>query len=59
MSLISAATRVIERLPLPDSVTATGIALLVGRTRRKLAHNTGVNEADFARLMAGQPIREV
>ncbi len=56
MSLISAATRVIERLPLPDPVTATGIALLVGRTRRKLAHNTGVNEADFARLMAGQPI---
>lgn len=56
MSLITAATNVIERVPFPDSVTAAGISYLVGRTRRKLAREGGGKEADFARLMAQHPI---
>ena len=39
MSLITSAAHLVERLPLPDGVTALGIAALVGRTRRKLATN--------------------
>ncbi len=56
MSLVTAATTVIERVPFPDSVTAAGISFLVERTRRKLALVGGGKEPDFARLMARQPI---
>jgi cyclopropane-fatty-acyl-phospholipid synthase len=56
VSLVSVATNVIERVPLPDSMTAAGISFLVDRTRRKLARSGSGQEADFARLMASQPI---
>ncbi len=56
MTLVSVATNVIERVPLPDSVTSAGIAFLVDRTRRKLAREGAGKDADFARLMARQPI---
>ena len=56
MSLITATTTVIERLPLPDTVTRAGIAFLVGRTRRKLAREGATSDTDFARLMARHPI---
>ncbi len=57
MSLVTVATNVIERVPVPDAVTAAGISFLVGRTCRKLARRAGgVSEVEFARVMAGQPI---
>jgi len=56
MSLITAATRVIERVPLPDSVTAAGISYLVDRTSRRLADGTPDIDADFAALMARHPV---
>jgi cyclopropane-fatty-acyl-phospholipid synthase len=55
MSLIAAATRVIERVPLPDAVTAAGIGYLVERTRRRLEPGT---EAGFAALMARHPVAQ-
>ncbi len=58
MSLIEAATRAVETLPLPDSVTRLGISLLVGRTRRKLAVADPEDEALFARTMTDHPIAE-
>ena len=54
MSLIAAATGLIERMPLPDSATSAGISWLVERTRRKLG-GTDRDEA-FARLMAQHPV---
>jgi cyclopropane-fatty-acyl-phospholipid synthase len=56
MSLVTVATNVIERVPIPDAVTSAGIAFLVDRTRRKLARDDGATEVDFARLMARHPI---
>ncbi len=57
MSLVTVATTVIERVPVPDAVTAAGISFLVDRTCRKLARRAGgVSELEFARVMAGHPI---
>lgn len=55
MSLVTVATDVIERMPLPDAVTSAGVSFLVERTRRRLARGGG-SETDFARALAGQPI---
>jgi len=56
MSLVSAATTMIERVPFPDAVTSAGISFLVDRTRRRLARGDAVPEARFAELMARHPI---
>ncbi len=56
MSLVSFATDFVERRKLPDSVTAAGIAFLVGRTARSLGRGKGRSDADFARIMARGPI---
>jgi cyclopropane-fatty-acyl-phospholipid synthase len=56
MSLVTAATNVIERVPFPDAVTSAGISFLVERTRRKLSGGGAISEPDFARIMARQPI---
>jgi cyclopropane-fatty-acyl-phospholipid synthase len=56
MSLVTVATNVIERVPLPDAMTNAGISFLVDRTRRRLAREGGASEVDFARLMARHPI---
>jgi cyclopropane-fatty-acyl-phospholipid synthase len=56
MSLVTIATSVIERVPIPDAVTSAGISFLVDRTRRKLARGGSVSEVDFARLMGEHPI---
>jgi cyclopropane-fatty-acyl-phospholipid synthase len=56
MSLISAATGLIERVPLPDTVTLSGISWLVDRTRRKLADADEADEIAFARIMAQHPV---
>jgi cyclopropane-fatty-acyl-phospholipid synthase len=56
MSLVAAATSVVERLPLPDALTRAGIALLVNRTGRRLDRAPADAERDFARAMAAGPI---
>ena len=56
MNLVTVATNVVERVRLPDAVTAAGISFLVDRTRRKLARDGGPSEVDFAREMARHPI---
>ena len=56
MSLITAATGLIERVPLPDAVTLSGISWLVDRTRRKLADSDEAGEIAFARIMGKHPV---
>jgi len=56
MSLIEAATGVIERLPLPDPITRAGISFLVSRTGRRLASDGAEREREFAAAMAEFPI---
>ncbi len=56
MNLTAAATGAVERLPLPDSITRAGIALLVGRTSRRLRHTAPDAEQAFAAAMSGRPI---
>ncbi len=56
MNLVAAATSAVERLPLPDSLTRAGIALLVNRTRRKLDRAPEDCERAFARTMEAYPI---
>ena len=56
MSLITAATGLIERVPLPDGITSAGISWLVERTCRKLADGEEIDEVAFARIMADHPV---
>ena len=56
MNLVAAATRAVERVALPDSVTRAGIALLVERTSRRLQHVDQEAERVFASEMARYPI---
>ena len=56
MSFIAAATGLIERMPLPDTLTASGISWLVDRTRRKLARHDESDEVAFAQMMANHPV---
>ena len=56
MSLITAATQMIERVPMPDLVTSAGISFLVDRTRRRLSRAEETSEDAFARIMAQHPI---
>jgi cyclopropane-fatty-acyl-phospholipid synthase len=58
MSLVSLGIDMVERLQLPDPVTAAGIDLLVGRTRRRLAAVPSGGEAEFARDMLHHPVAE-
>ena len=56
MNLVAAATTAVERVPLPDSVTRAGIALLVERTSRRLDRADPIAERAFAAAMARYPI---
>lgn len=56
MSAASFAAAAAEWLPLPDRLTRAGIAVLVGRTNRKLARGGGEIEGDFAAAMTRHPI---
>jgi cyclopropane-fatty-acyl-phospholipid synthase len=56
MNLVATATGIVERLPLSDSVTRAGIALLVGRTGRRLRNASPDAEQIFAVAMASRPI---
>ncbi|MSP29628.1 MAG: class I SAM-dependent methyltransferase [Acetobacteraceae bacterium] len=58
MSMIAATTSLVERLPLPDTLTRIGISQLARRThRRMVAAPPGIDEA-FADAMRGYPIAE-
>jgi cyclopropane-fatty-acyl-phospholipid synthase len=56
VNLVAATTRAVERLPLPDSITRAGIAMLVSRTSRKLDHTDRMIEQSFASEMDAFPI---
>ncbi|HEY5107598.1 MAG TPA: cyclopropane-fatty-acyl-phospholipid synthase family protein [Caulobacteraceae bacterium] len=58
MSLTVAASRAVERAPLPDALTRLGVRYLVGRARRELDGPAPAAEAQFARDMAAHPIAE-
>ncbi|WP_342358390.1 cyclopropane-fatty-acyl-phospholipid synthase family protein [Terrarubrum flagellatum] len=50
MSLVSLATKAVERLPIADPITRAGVNFLVGRTRRQLAVADFSDEAFIAEL---------
>lgn len=56
MGLISAASKVVERIPMPDVFTRAGIDLLCSRTARHLNRTDPSVEAEFAKAMSGRPI---
>ena len=58
MSMVPRVIEAVERWPLPDVVTRTGIAALVGRTRRKLVQPDEPGERAFAAGMTAYPIAE-
>ncbi len=58
MSMISLATRAVERLPLPDALTQLGVSFLVSRTGRRLDCGAVQRNAEFARSMLEHPIAE-
>jgi cyclopropane-fatty-acyl-phospholipid synthase len=56
MSLIAAATRFVERAPLPDVVSKLGVAALVDRASRSLFSQAGRSEVEFVREMGQFPV---
>jgi cyclopropane-fatty-acyl-phospholipid synthase len=58
MSMIAATTSLVERLPLPDTLTRIGISHLVGRTHRRMASAPPGTDATFADAMRAYPIAE-
>ena len=58
MTFIAAASRFVERTPLPDMVTKLGISHLVSKTGRQLAAAGKTAEALFAAEMNQHPIAE-
>jgi cyclopropane-fatty-acyl-phospholipid synthase len=56
VSLVTAAASAVEHIPLPDSVTRAGIALLVGGASRRLRHLDPSAQRAFAAGMAQYPI---
>lgn len=56
MGLIAAASKFIERVPLPDMMTRAGIELLCARTARSLSRAGVEAESEFVRQMTARPI---
>ena len=56
MNIVAAATSAIERVPLPDTLTRAGIAMLVNRTARKLREAPSSADQAFAEAMLRHPI---
>jgi cyclopropane-fatty-acyl-phospholipid synthase len=56
MGLIAAASKIVERVPVPDALTRAGIDVLCGRTARSLSRSNADTERTFAREMASSPI---
>ncbi len=56
MGLIAAASKIVERVPVPDPMTRAGIDFLCGRTARSLSRSDADAELVFARGMAARPI---
>jgi cyclopropane-fatty-acyl-phospholipid synthase len=56
MSLIAAATRFVERAPLPDVLSKLGVTALVDRASRSLSSRSGASEVEFVREMDQFPV---
>jgi cyclopropane-fatty-acyl-phospholipid synthase len=56
MGLLTAASKIVERVPVPDALTRAGIDMLCGRTARALARSPVDVETAFAKEMATRPI---
>jgi cyclopropane-fatty-acyl-phospholipid synthase len=56
MGLIATASKIVERVPVPDTLTRAGIDLLCGRTARSLSRADAGAEMAFARDMAAHPV---
>ena len=56
MSFIAAATRFVERVPLPDGLSKLGVAALVDRASRSLSSGAGTSEVQFVREMDQFPV---
>jgi hypothetical protein len=57
MSLALSAVAIVERDPLPDVVTRTGVNFLLGRSRRPLATSPATDEERFLAGMDNQAPR--
>jgi len=58
MSLIAAATRFVERAPLPDALSKLGVTTLVDRASRSLSGRSETSEIEFVREMGRFPIAQ-
>jgi cyclopropane-fatty-acyl-phospholipid synthase len=58
MSVIATTTAMLERLPVPDTLTRLGIAYLVGRTHRRMSITGSESVPNFAAAMRERPIAE-
>lgn len=56
MTIIQTAINAVERVNLPDWLTASGVEFLVGRTKRKLARSQQQEEDAFVKAMRAFPI---
>ncbi|MGR6429455.1 SAM-dependent methyltransferase [Rhizobium sp. PAMB 3174] len=56
MTIIANAINAVERIPVPDWLTAAGVDFLVGRTKRRLSRTEAISEQDFAEEMKRFPI---
>jgi cyclopropane-fatty-acyl-phospholipid synthase len=56
MSLLAAATRFVERAPLPDGLSKLGVTALVDRASRSLSSRSGTSEVEFVREMDRFPV---
>jgi len=56
VNLVASAIGIVERTPLPDSITRVGIDLLVGQSRRQREAAPAAEERAFAEAMSRYPI---
>jgi hypothetical protein len=56
MSVIAAATRFVERAPVPDGLSTLGVAALIDRASRSLSSRSGISEVEFVRQMHQFPV---
>ena len=58
MSLLAAAIGLVERTPLPDSITRVGVDFLVGRSRQRYSATPADAEHAFAKAMSRYAVAE-
>ncbi|MET0277634.1 MAG: cyclopropane-fatty-acyl-phospholipid synthase family protein [Pseudorhodoplanes sp.] len=56
MGLLSVASKIVERAPVPDLLTRAGIDIMCGRTARGLKRADARTEVEFAQSMGARPI---